>query len=86
MAGCEKSIFKNTDRGCITAGIDRKAASAPVGDRPDGTPMLGADDASISESRRGNGRIEIDRSAAMGRFDERLQGAGGRSHNKRVNI
>lgn len=52
----------------------------PAGNRPDSPQTLGSDDAGDGESSRCNKGTESSCSFALGRSDEHLQGAGGRSH------
>ena len=54
----------------------RDIAGAPAGDRRGGTEPSGAADAGADEGRGRDGGIESPRPDAMGRPDERLQGAG----------
>ena len=54
----------------------RDIAGAPAGDRRGGTEPSGAADAGADEGRGRDGSVESQRSDAMGRPDERLQGAG----------
>ena len=58
----------------------RDIAGAPAGDRRGGTEPSGAADAGADEGRGRDGGIESQRPDAMGRPDERLQGAGRGNH------
>ena len=58
----------------------RDIAGAPAGDRRGGTEPSGAADAGADEGRGRDGGIESPRPDAMGRPDERLQGAGRGNH------
>ena len=58
----------------------RDIAGAPAGDRRGGTEPSGAADAGADEGRGRDGSVESQRSDAMGRPDERLQGAGRGNH------
>ena len=58
----------------------RDIAGAPAGDRRGGTEPSGAADAGADEGRGCDGGIESQRPDAMGRPDERLQGAGRGNH------
>ena len=58
----------------------RDIAGAPAGDRRGGTEPSGAADAGADEGRGRDGRVESQRPDAMGRPDERLQGAGRGNH------
>ena len=58
----------------------RDIAGAPAGDRRGGTEPSGAADAGADEGRGRDGSIESQRPDAMGRPDERLQGAGRGNH------
>ena len=63
-----------------------ETASAPAGDRPDGASAVGADDAGIGESGRGDGSPESQRPDEVGGSDEQLQGPGGGDHPERVGV
>lgn len=58
----------------------RDIAGAPAGDRRGGTEPSGTADAGADEGRGRDGGIESPRPDAMGRPDERLQGAGRGNH------
>ena len=58
----------------------RDIAGAPAGDRRGGTEPSGAADAGADEGRGRDGSVESQRPDAMGRPDERLQGAGRGNH------
>ena len=58
----------------------RDIAGAPAGDRRGGTEPSGTADAGADEGRGCDGGIESQRPDAMGRPDERLQGAGRGNH------
>ena len=58
----------------------RDIAGAPAGDRRGGTEPSGTADAGADEGRGRDGGIESQRPDAMGRPDERLQGAGRGNH------
>ena len=58
----------------------RDIAGAPAGDRRGGTEPSGTADAGADEGRGRDGSIESQRPDAMGRPDERLQGAGRGNH------
>ena len=58
----------------------RNIAGAPAGDRRGGTEPSGTADAGADEGRGRDGGIESQRPDAMGRPDERLQGAGRGNH------
>ena len=58
----------------------RDIAGAPAGDRRGGAEPSGAADAGADEGRGRDGGIESQRPDAMGRPDERLQGAGRGNH------
>ena len=58
----------------------RDIAGAPAGDRHGGAEPSGAADAGADEGRGRDGGIESQRPDAMGRPDERLQGAGRGNH------
>ena len=58
----------------------RDIAGAPAGDRRGGTEPSGTADAGANEGRGRDGGIESQRPDAMGRPDERLQGAGRGNH------
>lgn len=58
----------------------RDIAGASAGDRRGGTEPSGAADAGADEGRGRDGSVESQRSDAMGRPDERLQGAGRGNH------
>ena len=58
----------------------RDIAGAPAGDRRGGTEPSGTADAGADEGRGRDGSVESQRSDAMGRPDERLQGAGRGNH------
>ena len=58
----------------------RDIAGAPAGDRRGGTEPSGTADAGADEGRGRDGSVESQRPDAMGRPDERLQGAGRGNH------
>ena len=58
----------------------RDIAGAPAGDRRGGTEPSGTADAGADEGRGRDGGVESQRPDAMGRPDERLQGAGRGNH------
>ena len=59
---------------------------APAGDRAGGAEPSGADDAGADEGRGRDGGIESQRPDAMGRPDERLQGAGRGDYSGRADL
>ena len=58
---------------------DREAVPAPRGDRRDGEPASGADDAEAGRGSGRNGAAESPRPDEVGGPDEHLQGSGGRN-------
>ena len=58
---------------------DREAVPAPSGDRRDGEPASGADDAEAGRGSGRNGAAESPRPDEVGGPDEHLQGSGGRN-------
>ena len=62
------------------------AVPPPEGDRGDGEPSIGADDAPAGGSSRGNGGTEGQRPDEMGGADERPEGPGGRSDSEGTDL
>ena len=63
-----------------------EAASAPAGDRPDGTPALGADAPGAGTGGRRDGEPESQQPDEVGGPDEHLQGPGGGDHSQRAGV
>ena len=63
-------------------GTQRDAIPASVGDRTDGEPAFGADDAGADESGWDNGEPESRGPDEVGGYDEQLQGTGRGDHNE----
>ena len=68
------------------AGAVGEAVPAPAGDRRDGAPEIGADDAGIDGTQRRDGGAESPGSDEMGGLDEHLQGSGGGDHSERADF
>ena len=68
------------------SGAVGEAVPAPAGDRRDGEPEIGADDAGADEVGGRDGGAESPRSDEMGGADEHLQGAGRGDHSQRAGV
>jgi hypothetical protein len=68
------------------SGAVGEAVPAPAGDRRDGEPETGADDAGADEVGGRDGGAESPRSDEMGGADEHLQGAGRGDHPQRAGV
>ena len=68
------------------SGAVGEAVPAPAGDRRDGEPEIGADDAGADEVGGRDGGAESPRPDEMGGADEHLQGAGGGDHSQRAGV
>ena len=64
----------------------RDAVPAPAGDRRDGAPEAGTDDAGADAVGGRDGSAESQRPIDVGGADEQLQGTGGRDHSERVGV
>ena len=64
----------------------RDAVSAPAGDRRDGAPEAGTDDAGADAVGGRDGSAESQRPIDVGGADEQLQGTGGRDHSERAGV
>ncbi len=62
------------------------AVPTPAGDRRDGEPETGTDDAGADEAKRRDGGIESKRSDEMGRADEQPESAGGGNDPERAGV
>ena len=68
------------------SGAVGEAVPAPAGDRRDGEPETGADDAGADEVGGRDGGAESPRSDEMGGADEQPEGAGGGDHSQRAGV
>ena len=68
------------------SGAVGEAVPAPAGDRRDGEPEIGADDAGADEVGGRDGGAESPRSDEMGGADEQPEGAGGGDHSQRAGV
>ncbi len=68
------------------SGAVGEAVPAPAGDRRDGEPEIGADDAGVDEVGGRNGGAESPRPDEVGGADEHLQGAGRGDHSQRAGV
>ena len=64
----------------------RDAVPAPAGDRRDGAPEAGTDDAGADAVGGRDGSAESQRPIDVGGADEQLQGTGGRDHSERAGV
>ena len=64
----------------------RDAVSAPAGDRRDGAPEAGTDDAGADAVGGRDGSAESQRPIDVGGADEQLQSTGGRDHSERAGV
>ena len=68
------------------SGAVGEAVPAPAGDRRDGEPEIGADDAGADEVGGRDGGAESPRPDEMGRADEQPESAGGGDHPQRAGV
>ena len=68
------------------SGAVGEAVPAPAGDRRDGEPEIGADDAGADEVGGRDGGAESPRPDEMGGADEQSEGAGGGDHSQRAGV